>query len=104
MKVTVEHSAQMAAMREAGIPVSKIVMKFENLYSRATVYRHSSIRLGQPARADRRVNNKGRPRKLSERDERRVLRSIPELRRSEEASLHAGLQAKPGSLPMIYVV
>ena len=83
MKVTVEHSAQMAAMREAGIPVSKIVMKFENLYSRATVYRHSSIRLGQPARADRRVNNKGRPRKLSERDEHRVLRAIPELRRSE---------------------
>ena len=97
MKVTVEHSAQMAAMREAGIPVSKIVEKFEDSYSRATVYRHSSIRLGQPARADRRVNNKGRPRKLSERDERRVLRSIPELRRSEgsftsrRVATHAGL-------------
>ena len=62
---------------------------------------HSSIRLGQPARADRRVNNKGRPRKLFERDERRVLRSVPDLRRSEGSFTSRRLQAKPGSLPMI---
>ena len=99
MKVTVEHSAQMAAMKEAGIPISKIVKKFENLYSRAAVYRHANIRLGQPSRSDRRVNNKGRPRKLTERDERRILRSIPELRRTEGSftskriASHSGLSA-----------
>lgn len=82
MKVTVEHSAQMAAMREAGIPIPDIVKTFDS-YSQATVYRHCKIRLGQPTRSDRRVNNKGRPRKLSDRDERRILRAIPELRRTE---------------------
>lgn len=43
MKVTVEHSAQMAAMGEAGIPIPEIVKKFEKSYSRPTIYRHSNM-------------------------------------------------------------
>ena len=46
MKVTVEHSAQMATMREAGIKIPKIVDKFKEFYSRASIYRHASILLG----------------------------------------------------------
>jgi len=97
MKITVEHSAQMAAMREAGIPMINILRKFDKLYSRSSIYRHSNIRLGQPARADRRKLNRGRPRKLSERDQRRILRSVHELRKSEgsftskRVATHAGL-------------
>ena len=37
MKVTVEHSTQMAAMREAGIPIPDIVKIFDS-YPQATVY------------------------------------------------------------------
>ena len=97
MKVTVEHSAQMAAMREAGIKLPKIVEKFKELYSRASIYRHANIPLGQPSRSDRRRENKGRPRKLTERDERRVIRSIDKLREEEGSftskriASHAGL-------------
>ncbi len=73
----------MAAMKEAGIPMINILKKFDRRYSRASIYRHSNIRLGQPARADRRKLNTGRPRKLSERDQRRVIRSVQELRKSD---------------------
>ena len=97
MKVTLEHSSQMAAMREAGVPMFKILEKFENLYSRASIYRHSNIPLGQPLRADRRKSNRGRPPKLSERDQRHILRSIPDLRKSDGSftskriAVHSGI-------------
>ena len=73
MKVTTEHSAQMAAMKEVGKPISEIVKLF-SMYSRATVYRHANRKLGQPSRADRRKMNKGRPAKLTERDRRKIIR------------------------------
>ena len=83
MKITMEHSAQMAAMRQAGLPMKIILKKFDKFYSRASIYRHSIIPLGQPARADRRKFNTGRPSKLSERDRRRIIRSVLELRKSD---------------------
>eukprot|EP00111_Clytia_hemisphaerica_P010228 TCONS_00029887-protein len=97
MKITVEHSAQMAAMREARIPMINILRKFDKLYSRSSIYRHANIRLGQPARADRRKFNTGRSQKLSERGQRRILRSVHKLRKSDgnftskRMATHAGL-------------
>ena len=46
MKVTTDHSAQMAALKEVGKAISEIVEMFP-MYSRATVYRHANRKLGQ---------------------------------------------------------
>lgn len=97
MKVTVEHSAQMAALKEIGKPIPEIVKMFP-MYSRATIYRHANRRLGQPSRSDKRKINKGRPAKLSERDRRKIIRAIPALRKtdgsfsSRRVAVHAGVR------------
>ena len=82
MKVSVEHSAQMAALKEVGKPMRDIQKLFP-MYSKATIYRHANKKLGQPSRIDRRKFNKGRPVKLTERDRRSILRAIPQLRESD---------------------
>ena len=87
----------MAAMKAAGIKMPVVVETFKQFYSKATIYRHATKALGQSSREDKRKKNKGRPRKLSIRDERKIIRSIPALRK-EEGSFsskriagHAGL-------------
>lgn len=77
-KVTLAHSAEMTALKQCGMKVADIYKKFPQ-YSRSTVYRHSNGLLGG-GQSDRRKSNKGRPKKLSERDERKILRAIPQLR------------------------
>ena len=96
MKVTVEHSAQMAALKEANVKKREIVRRFRHLYSRATIYRHAAIELGQPSRAGRRAFNRGRPPKMSRRDKRNVLRAIPRLRRTlgSFTSLRVAMEAR----------
>lgn len=83
MKVKIEHSAQMAAMRECGSLMSSIVQKFKKLYSTATIYRHAAKKIGNAEIVDRRSGNRGRPRLLTVRERRRILRAIPKLRNLE---------------------
>lgn len=103
MKVTVEHSAQMAALKDANVKMREIVRRFRHLYSRATIYRHAAIELGQPSRVDQRAFNKGRPPKMTKRDKRNVLRAIPRLRRtvgsftSPRVAMEAGLSGRVSS-------
>lgn len=70
-------------MKEAGIRMPVVVEKFNKLCSQATIYRHANKALGQPSRTDQRKTNKGRPRKLSIREESKIIRSIPALRKEE---------------------
>ena len=51
-------------------------------YSKATVYRHAKKPIGQQEPLDARKNNKGRPRKLTDRDKRNIKRCVPALRES----------------------
>lgn len=80
-KVTVAHSAQIAAMSHCGASIQEISKHFT--YSRATIYRHMRQVLGSKPMSDKRKMNTGRPRRLSIRDERRILRAIPRLRKLE---------------------
>ena len=86
-KVSIEHSAEMAALRKCGTTLPDIVKMFP-MYGRATVYRHAKKEPGQGPRVDGRKNNKGRPRKLDERDKRSILRAIPRLR-AREGQFHS---------------
>ena len=83
MKVLMVHSARMAAMRECGMSIKSIRERFP-MYSRATIFRHANKVLdSQLPPTDRRSTNQGRHRKLSIRDERKILRAIPRLRELE---------------------
>ena len=50
------------------------------MYSQASIYRHAKKLIHDDKHFDGRTLNKGRPRKLSERDRRALLRQIPKLR------------------------
>ncbi len=45
-------------------------------YSKATIYRHAKLPINDVATFDKRKHNKGRPRKLSIRDERNIIRHL----------------------------
>ena len=50
------------------------------MYSKATIYRHAKKTIGASVVFDKRTKNKGRPRKLTDRDRRSLLRQVPLLR------------------------
>eukprot|EP00111_Clytia_hemisphaerica_P003551 TCONS_00010142-protein len=78
--VTMEDSLYMRFLyMEMKMSVAKIMLKFPT-YSRATVFHHVKRPLKHAF--DRRKLNRGRPRKLSERDERILIRNINRLRNS----------------------
>ena len=58
-------------------------------YSRASIYRHAKKAIGGDTIFDKRKHNKGRPRKISERDKRNLIRQIAVLRRVEGSSFTA---------------
>ena len=60
------------------LTVPQIAERFPQ-YSRATIYRHINRPLTE--RTDRRSLNTGRPPKLTNRDNRQILRKIPQLRK-----------------------
>lgn len=79
-RVTAQESTYMRLFyREGGTSVSELAKRFP-AYSRATIYRHVKRDIEQPF--DKRKLNRGRPRKLSLRDERNLLRHINRLRGS----------------------
>jgi len=83
MKVNPRHSLEIAIQhQEFGVSLAKLCEKYKN-YSRATVYRHSKIPVGQSLPVDKRKYNRGRPTKLSKQDERAILRAVPKLRQTE---------------------
>eukprot|EP00794_Sanderia_malayensis_P001342 gene1342-1482_t len=77
-KVTVQHSAEIAALyQKAGVSGRKLLEMYPQ-YSKATVYRHTRKQLNAKCH-DARKQNKGCPPKLTGKDMRHVLRTIPKL-------------------------
>ena len=82
-RVTEMHSVEIAAVyQKASVSGAKLLQMFPQ-YSKASIYRHAKKPIGEDARCDKRQHNKGRPSKLSAKDKRRILRSIPKLRDSD---------------------
>ncbi len=82
-KVTSRHSAEIAALyQKAGVSGKKLLDMFPQ-YSKASIYRHARMAIGQDDPKDRRKENKGRPPKLTPHDKRQILRSVPKLRQTD---------------------
>ena len=77
-RVTMEESLYMRFLYvEKGVPVFDLMKRFPG-YSRATIFRHVKRPVNRPF--DKRKLNKGRPKKLSLRDERNIVRQISRMR------------------------
>ena len=80
----------------SGLRVADIVrMPQFRGYARSTIYRQANIPLGVPVE-DRRRRNRGRPRKLTARDMRRVQRQLQRLRQTEGNFTSRRLQLRSG--------
>ena len=67
--------------QEKGVRGRKLLEAFP-MYSKATIYRHAKLAINETASLDRRGQNKGRPRKLTDRDERNLVRKLRKCRSS----------------------
>ena len=89
----------MMALCECGMEKQQIHKKFP-MYSSATIYRHTKKGLGAEVIINKRKSYPGRPPKLTDRDIRKILRAIPQLREregsfsSKRVAIHAGLENK----------
>ena len=99
-QVTQRHSAEIAALyQKAGVLGAKLLQLFPQ-YSKASIYRHAKKPIGEDAPCDKRTHNKGRPSKLTPKDKRRILRSVPKLRdtdgsfTSPRIAVEAGVEDK----------
>ncbi len=67
--------------QEKGVRGRKLLEAFP-VYSKATIYRHAKLPINETASLDRRGQNKGRPRKLTDCDERNLVRESRKCRAS----------------------
>lgn len=83
MKMTPIHAAQIQVLYQEGYVCGKALLKKFPQYSKSLIYEWAIKPINSDTLLDRRKFNKGRPRKLSDQDERRVVRSIKSLRETE---------------------
>ena len=76
------HAAQIQVLKRSGVVGQALLKKFPQ-YSRSTIYEWAAKPLNNEVLVDRRKFNKGRPCKLSDQDERSIVRSIGKLRESD---------------------
>ena len=82
VKVTIRHSANMAALHQhAGVTIKKLMKMFPQ-YGQASIYRHAKREITAEPPIDRRKNDKGRPSKLTDCERRNIVASIKKLRKS----------------------
>lgn len=79
-KISHEHSAQIRAAYQLSWIRGKELLKMFPQYSKAAIYKHVKKPINGEAVFDKRKLNKGRPKKLTVQDKRRILRTIPKLR------------------------
>ena len=85
--------------QDKGLRGNELLKRFPK-YSKATIYRHAKRPIDKVATFDKRKHNKGRPRKLSIREERRHLRICRTTVGSFSASrLRAMAGISPGRSP-----
>ena len=78
-KVSVQDSANIMALYSVGVRGKKLLQRFPQ-YSRSTIYEHVKKNPNELS-VDKRKQNKGRPKKLTSRDERLVVRQVTVLRK-----------------------
>ena len=78
-KVSLVHSCQIRTLYQVGGVKGKNLLKMFPQYSKSAVYKHCKLPLNEE-KVDKRKSNPGRPKKLSENDERQVKRSLLRLR------------------------
>jgi len=95
------HSADMAALHQReGMKIKDLAAIFPQ-YSQRSVYRHPKRKIRDKDSEYRRKYNKGRPRVMSMRDQRNLLREIPRLRRTERSFIMARLALEVGLLEKV---
>ena len=80
--------------QDKGVPISQLVTKYRN-YSKSNIYRHAKISPSELV-ADKRKRNKGRPKLLKPRDERRLTLQLLKLRATEGSYTSRRLQVLSG--------
>ncbi len=82
IKVTIQHSAELAALHQKANVKMKDLVKMYPQYSQRSIYRHAKKPFNQEHHDLRRFNN-GRPKLLNDHDKRNVIRNIKYLRKTE---------------------
>jgi hypothetical protein len=78
-KIPLDVSIYLAYLhQEGGVPLKDLVKRYPQ-YPKTSIHRHSKKVVGEP-KVDRRHNNKGRPKKMSERDVRHVESTLVKMR------------------------
>jgi len=95
MKINIKTSALLRALhQEAGVPCAELVRRYPQ-YSRRSIYRHAR-KSEDTSLEDRRKHNKGRPRILSVREERLIIRTLMNLRRHRASFTAKRIQEEAG--------
>ena len=79
-KVTYAHSVQIRTYFQLGNVKGKNLLKMFPQYSKSAVYKHAKLPLNETP-VDKRKSNPGKQKKLSEKDERHVIRTLKKLRK-----------------------
>ena len=80
-KIPIDVSVHLRYLQQdKGETLPELVKRYPE-YSRTTIFRHSRLRIGDN-KIDKRHENKGRPSKLSERDKRKLVSSLTNLRQT----------------------
>ena len=86
--------------QDKGLRGNELLKRFPK-YSKATIYRHAKRPIDKVTTFDKRKHNKERPRKLSIRDERRIMRQLRICRTTLGSFSASRLRAKAGISPDI---
>jgi len=101
-KIPLEVSIQIRCLyQQCGI-TRKVLCKKYPTYSKASVYRHAKKSIGTNSEFDKRKNNKGRPKKLTSRDNRALIRQIPKLRKDCGSFIVKRLRLAAGIQPNLH--
>jgi hypothetical protein len=87
-----EHSCQIRSIYQLCNVRGKKLLEMFPQYSKAQIYVHAQKALHGEPLFDKRKRNKGRPSKLSSQDKRRIIRTIPKLRKSDGSFTSQHLQ------------
>lgn len=95
-RVTIRHSAEMAALHQhSNVSVKELQTMFPN-YSRCTIYRHAKKKIGEPEKSNNSKFNTGRPSKLSARDKRKIVLAFKTLRDKEVSFTSSRVAVRAG--------
>ena len=98
MKVSHEHSAQIRAVYQLTNVKGKALLAMFPQYKPATIYKHAKKPINGEPVFDKRTLNRGRPRKLTSKDERMAVRKLLKLRSTERTFCSPRIQLEAGLL------